>query len=169
MKKGKKLIVLFALANVLLFVLLFSSATWSWLSVGIGSNSNVISSSHFTFDIEVVKDGQNIDVTVNPNNNHDYLVEFETAGKYTVKITIPNTSTASNGYCKIVASKSGSLAQTYYKNVILQGTPNTYLEFEIETKEDNVKFTFVPSIGINTNNSFANNEQFLEIIFVQNN
>lgn len=67
MKKGKKLIVLFALANVLLFLLLFSSATWSWISVGTSSDVNVINSSHFNFDVEV-KNSENVEIVASEDN-----------------------------------------------------------------------------------------------------
>ena len=161
MKKGKK-ILLFAIANLFLFVTLFSSATWSWLSEGIGSNSNVISSSNFDFGVEVVKDGKNISVVT--DSQYGYLVELENSGIYTITIKLTDTSNAQNGYCKISAMKENSSVQNYYKNVVSQGEPSV-LTFNVETKEDNVKLLLIPSFGIASTNSFETNEAYLEIKF----
>ena len=114
MKKGKKLIVLFALANVLLFLLLFSSATWSWISVGTSSDVNVINSSHFNFDVEV-KNSENIEIVAS-EDSFGYSFNLENSGKYTITIKLTEKSNAQNGYCKITAIKEG-LTQTYNKNV----------------------------------------------------
>lgn len=164
MKKGKKLIVLFALANVLLFVLLFSSATWSWLSVGIGSNSNVINSSHFNFDVEVKKGDVNIDVVTGEGSQYGYFVKLESSGTYTITINLTEASNAQNGYCKILAKKEGSLTQTYYKNVITQGDLDV-LTFKVETFDKDVELLLIPSLGIASTNSFETNEAYLAIKF----
>ena len=159
MKKGKKLIVLFALANVLLFLLLFSSATWSWISVGTSSDVNVInSSSHFNFDVEV-KDSENVEIVSN-GDNFGYSFNLENSGKYTITIKLTEKSNAQNGYCKITAIKEG-LTQTYNKNVVIQGVfqgeSEEYLTFEIETTSDDVKLSFVPYLGIASTNTFEGN------------
>ena len=82
MKKGKKLIVLFALANVLLFLLLFSSATWSWISVGTSSDVNVINSSHFNFDV-TVKNSENVEIVIETARNEALVntTEIEVNGE----------------------------------------------------------------------------------------
>jgi hypothetical protein len=164
MKKTKKLIVLFALANVFLFVLLFSSATWSWLSVGIGSSSNVINLTHFSFDVEVVKDGENINVITGTGSKYGYFVKLESSGKYTITIKLTDASNAQNGYCKISAMNDNSLTKNYYKNIIFQGKLDV-LTFEIETKETNVDLLLIPSLGIASTNSFETSEAYLEINF----
>ena len=166
MKKGKKLILLIGLLNVLVCFLLFSSATWSWLSEGIGTDSNVISSSQFAFDVEV-KQGDQI-ISVENNNQYGYHFNFDGKGKYTVTIKILDTSTASNGYCKIVAKDENLLIRNYYKNVIFQGEVNSVLTFEIETFTDGMEVTFIPSIGIASMNNFADNEAYLAIEFNDN-
>ena len=158
MKKGKKLIVLFALANVLLFLLLFSSATWSWISVGTSSDVNVINSSHFNFDVEV-KDSENVEIVSN-GDNFGYSFNLESSGKYTITIKLTEKSNAQNGYCKITSIKEG-LTQTYNKNVVIQGVfqgeSEEYLTFEIETTSDDVKLSFVPYLGIASTNTFEGN------------
>ena len=166
MKKGKKIILLIALVNVLVCFLLFSSATWSWLSEGIGTDSNVINSSQFAFDVEV-KQGDQI-ISVENNNQYGYHFNFESKGKYTITIRIADTSTASNGYCKIVAKDENLLIRNYYKNVICRGEVNSVLTFEIETFADGMEFTFIPSIGIASTNSFSDNEGYLAIDFGNN-
>ena len=155
MKKGKKLIVLFALANVLLFLLLFSSATWSWISVGTSSDVNVINSSHFNFDVEV-KNSENVEIVAS-EDNFGYSFNLENSGKYTITIKLTEKSNAQNGYCKITAIKEG-LTQTYNKNVVIQGeVKEEYLTFEIETTSENVKLSFVPYLGIASTNTFEGN------------
>ena len=155
MKKGKKLIVLFALANVLLFLLLFSSATWSWISVGTSSDVNVINSSHFNFDV-TVKNSENV-LIVASEDNFGYSFNLENSGKYTITIKLTEKSNAQNGYCKITAIKEG-LTQTYNKNVVIQGkVKEEYLTFEIETTSENVKLSFVPYLGIASTNTFEGN------------
>ena len=155
MKKGKKLIVLFALANVLLFLLLFSSATWSWISVGTSSDVNVINSSHFNFDVEV-KNSENIEIVAS-EDSFGYSFNLENSGKYTITIKLTEKSNAQNGYCKITAIKEG-LTQTYNKNVVIQGeVKEEYLTFEIETTSDDVKLSFVPYLGIASTNTFEGN------------
>ena len=155
MKKGKKLIVLFALANVLLFLLLFSSATWSWISVGTSSDVNVINSSHFNFDV-TVKNSENV-LIVASEDNFGYSFNLESSGKYTITIKLTEKSNAQNGYCKITAIKEG-LTQTYNKNVVIQGEiKEEYLTFEIETTSDDVKLSFVPYLGIASTNTFEGN------------
>ena len=155
MKKGKKLIVLFALANVLLFLLLFSSATWSWISVGTSSDVNVINSSHFNFDVEV-KNSENIEIVAS-EDSFGYSFNLENSGKYTITIKLTEKSNAQNGYCKITAIKEG-LTQTYNKNVVIQGeVKEEYLTFEIETTSENVKLSFVPYLGIASTNTFEEN------------
>ena len=155
MKKGKKLIVLFALANVLLFLLLFSSATWSWISVGTSSDVNVINSSHFNFDVEV-KNSENVEIVAS-EDNFGYSFNLENSGKYTITIKLTEKSNAQNGYCKITAIKEG-LTQTYNKNVVIQGeVKEEYLTFEIETTSENVKLSFVPYLGIASTNTFEEN------------
>jgi hypothetical protein len=157
MKKGKKLLLTFVIINVFVLVTLFSSASWSWLSFGIATNTNTISSSHFTFDLNVVENStmENVQVTLNPENNHDYIVNFDNAGIYTIKITIPDISTASNGYCKILVY-NGLTAKTYFKNIISEGQLDQ-LEFELDIQTP-VKIIFTPSIGICSQNSFETNE-----------
>ena len=155
MKKGKKLIVLFALANVLLFLLLFSSATWSWISVGTSSDVNVINSSHFNFDVEV-KNSENVEIVAS-EDNFGYSFNLESSGTYTITIKLTEKSNAQNGYCKITAIKEG-LTQTYNKNVVIQGeVKEEYLTFEIETTSDDVKLSFVPYLGIASTNTFEGN------------
>ena len=155
MKKGKKLIVLFALANVLLFLLLFSSATWSWISVGTSSDVNVINSSHFNFDV-TVKNSENVEIVAS-EDNFGYSFNLENSGKYTITIKLTEKSNAQNGYCKITAIKEG-LTQTYNKNVVIQGeVKEEYLTFEIETTSDDVKLSFVPYLGIASTNTFEGN------------
>ena len=155
MKKGKKLIVLFALANVLLFLLLFSSATWSWISVGTSSDVNVINSSHFNFDV-TVKNSENVEIVAS-EDNFGYSFNLENSGKYTITIKLTEKSNAQNGYCKITAIKEG-LTQTYNKNVVIQGkVKEEYLTFEIETTSENVKLSFVPYLGIASTNTFEGN------------
>ena len=158
MKKGKKLIVLFALANVLLFLLLFSSATWSWISVGTSSDVNVINSSHFNFDV-TVKNSENVEIVSNGDNFGDSF-NLENSGKYTITIKLTEKSNAQNGYCKITAINEG-LTQTYNKNVVIQGVfqgeSEEYLTFEIETTSDDVKLSFVPYLGIASTNTFEGN------------
>ena len=155
MKKGKKLIVLFALANVLLFLLLFSSATWSWISVGTSSDVNVINSSHFNFDV-TVKNSENVEIVAS-EDNFGYSFNLENSGKYTITIKLTEKSNAQNGYCKITAIKEG-LTQTYNKNVVIQGeVKEEYLTFEIETTSENVKLSFVPYLGIASTNTFEEN------------
>ena len=155
MKKGKKLIVLFALANVLLFLLLFSSATWSWISVGTSSDVNVINSSHFNFDVEV-KNSENVEIVAS-EDNFGYSFNLESSGTYTITIKLTEKSNAQNGYCKITAIKEG-LTQTYNKNVVIQGEiKEEYLTFEIETTSDDVKLSFVPYLGIASTNTFEGN------------
>ena len=159
MKKGKKLIVLFALANVLLFLLLFSSATWSWISVGTSSDVNVINSSHFNFDV-TVKNSENVEIVAS-EDNFGYSFNLENSGKYTITIKLTEKSNAQNGYCKITAIKEG-LTQTYNKNVVIQGVfqgdaQEKYLTFEIETTSDDVKLSFVPYLGIASTNTFEGN------------
>ena len=155
MKKGKKLIVLFALANVLLFLLLFSSATWSWISVGTSSDVNVINSSHFNFDVEV-KNSENVEIVAS-EDNFGYSFNLESSGTYTITIKLTEKSNAQNGYCKITAIKEG-LTQTYNKNVVIQGeVKEEYLTFEIETTSENVKLSFVPYLGIASTNTFEEN------------
>lgn len=155
MKKGKKLIVLFALANVLLFLLLFSSATWSWISVGTSSDVNVINSSHFNFDV-TVKNSENVEIVAS-EDNFGYSFNLENSGKYTITIKLTEKSNAQNGYCKITAIKEG-LTQTYNKNVVIQGEiKEEYLTFEIETTSDDVKLSFVPYLGIASTNTFEGN------------
>ena len=158
MKKGKKLIVLFALANVLLFLLLFSSATWSWISVGTSSDVNVINSSHFNFDV-TVKNSENVEIVAS-EDNFGYSFNLENSGKYTITIKLTEKSNAQNGYCKITAIKEG-LTQTYNKNVVIQGVfqgeSEEYLTFEIETTSENVKLSFVPYLGIASTNTFEGN------------
>lgn len=155
MKKGKKLIVLFALANVLLFLLLFSSATWSWISVGTSSDVNVINSSHFNFDVEV-KNSENVEIVAS-EDNFGYSFNLESSGTYTITIKLTERSNAQNGYCKITAIKEG-LTQTYNKNVVIQGeVKEEYLTFEIETTSENVKLSFVPYLGIASTNTFEEN------------
>lgn len=158
MKKGKKLIVLFALANVLLFILLFSSATWSWISVGTSSDVNVINSSHFNFDV-TVKNSENVEIVAS-EDNFGYSFNLENSGKYTITIKLTEKSNAQNGYCKITAIKEG-LTQTYNKNVVIQGVfqgeTEEYLTFEIETTSDDVKLSFVPYLGIASTNTFEKN------------
>ena len=155
MKKGKKLIVLFALANVLLFLLLFSSATWSWISVGTSSDVNVINSSHFNFDVEV-KNSENVEIVAS-EDNFGYSFNLESSGTYTITIKLTERSNAQNGYCKITAIKEG-LTQTYNKNVVIQGeVKEEYLTFEIETTSENVKLSFVPYLGIASTNTFEGN------------
>ena len=155
MKKGKKLIVLFALANVLLFLLLFSSATWSWISVGTSSDVNVINSSHFNFDV-TVKNSENVEIVAS-EDNFVYSFNLESSGTYTITIKLTEKSNAQNGYCKITAIKEG-LTQTYNKNVVIQGeVKEEYLTFEIETTSENVKLSFVPYLGIASTNTFEEN------------
>lgn len=155
MKKGKKLIVLFALANVLLFLLLFSSATWSWISVGTSSDVNVINSSHFNFDV-TVKNSENVEIVAS-EDNFGYSFNLESSGTYTITIKLTEKSNAQNGYCKITAIKEG-LTQTYNKNVVIQGeVKEEYLTFEIETTSENVKLSFVPYLGIASTNTFEEN------------
>ena len=155
MKKGKKLIVLFALANVLLFLLLFSSATWSWISVGTSSDVNVINSSHFNFDV-TVKNSENVEIVAS-EDNFGYSFNLESSGTYTITIKLTEKSNAQNGYCKITAIKEG-LTQTYNKNVVIQGEiKEEYLTFEIETTSDDVKLSFVPYLGIASTNTFEEN------------
>jgi hypothetical protein len=158
MKKGKKLIVLFALANVLLFLLLFSSATWSWISVGTSSDVNVINSSHFNFDV-TVKNSENVEIVAS-EDNFGYSFNLESSGTYTITIKLTEKSNAQNGYCKITAIKEG-LTQTYNKNVVIQGVfqgeSEEYLTFEIETTSDDVKLSFVPYLGIASTNTFEGN------------
>ena len=163
MKKGKKLIVLFALANVLLFVLLFSSATWSWLSAGTSSNVHVINSSHFNFDVEV-KNSENVEIASIDDSDFGDSFNLASSGKYTITIKLTSASNAKNGYCKITAIKDG-LTQTYNKNVVIVGEVEEYLTFEIETKDENVKLSFMPYLGIASTNSFEANETYLEIKF----
>lgn len=166
MKKGKKLILLIALLNVLVCFLLFSSATWSWLSEGIGTDSNVINSSQFAFDVEV-KQGDQI-IGMEDSTQYGYHFNFSSKGKYTITIKLLDTSTASNGYCKIVAKDENLLIRNYYKNVICQGEVDSVLTFEIETFTDGMEFTFIPSIGIASMNSFTDNEVYLAIDFGNN-
>jgi hypothetical protein len=163
MKKTKKLIVLFALANVFLFVLLFSSATWSWLSVGIGSDSNVINSSHFNFDVEV-KSSDTGEVVSNKDIDFGCSFNLVNSGTYTITIELTDASNAQNGYCKIIAMKDGSLSQNYFKNVITQGNPDV-LSFEVKTLDNNVELLLIPYLGIASTNSFEINEAYLAIEF----
>ena len=166
MSKGKKFLLVFVMVNLFVLIIMFSSATWSWLSVGITTDTNTISSSHFTFDMKVVNKStqEEVLVTLSTQNNHDYIVNFDKTGTYTVTITIPNTSTALNGYCKIFANNNET-TQVYYKNIVSNGEPDK-LSFDIVINTVS-QVTFIPSIGICTQNSFELNEglviEFTEI------
>lgn len=165
-KKKKKILIAFGLLQILIFVICFTSTTFSWLSTSAGSDKNIITASSFDFDVAVEDESlDNTIVEVDSSNEYGYLVKLNTHGTYTVTIAINSETTAMNGYCKIVANKSGSLTQYYYKTVILQGKNSDYLTFTIETMDDNVSLLFIPSIGIAANNSFAENESYLLIDF----
>ena len=166
MFRRKKFLIAFGLIQILIFALYFSSATYAWLSKGIDSEANIISSS--TFDINVFVENEAGDMSaleVDSTNEHGYLVKLDSKGRYTVTISTSDLSTAKNGYCKIVANKQSCLAQTYYKVVITQGVENNTLTFTIETLQDNVSLLFIPSLGISANNSFETDEAYLSIDF----
>ena len=162
MKKDKKLIVLFSLVTVLI-VLLFSSATWSWLSVGTYSDVNVINSSHFNFDVEV-KNSENVEIVANEDDNFGYSFNLENSGKYTITIKLTEASNAQNGYCKIIATKDESTTKTYYKNVVTKGHISV-LTFEVETTDNNIVLSLAPYLGTTSINSFEANESYLAIDF----
>ena len=162
MKKGKKIILLIALANVLVCFLLFSSATWSWLSVGTYSDVNVINSSHFNFDVEV-KNSENVEIVAS-EDNFGYSFNLENSGKYTITIKLTEASNAQNGYCKIIATKDESTTKTYYKNVVTKGNISV-LTFEVETTDNNIVLSLAPYLGTTSINSFEANESYLAIDF----
>lgn len=166
MFKRKKFLIAFGLIQILIFVLYFSSATYAWLSRGIDSEANVISSS--TFDINVFVEneaGNDSEVEIDMTNEYGYSVRLDSKGVYKVTISIHDSSTAKNGYCKIVTNKQSCLAQIYYKVVITQGVENDTLTFEIETLQDDVSLLFIPCIGMSATNSFEGDEAYLSIDF----
>ena len=166
MFKRKKFLIIFALIQILIFVIYFSSTTDAWLSKGSDSEANVISSS--TFDINVFVEneaGDMSDLEVDSTNEHGYLVKLDSKGRYTVTISTSDLSTAKNGYCKIVANKQSCLAQIYYKVVITKGVDNDTLTFTIETLQDDVSLLFIPCLGMSASNSFEANEAYLSINF----
>ena len=166
MFRRKQFLIAFGLIQILIFALYFSSATYAWLSKGIDSEANIISSS--TFDINVFVENEAGDMSaleVDSTNEHGYLVKLDSKGRYTVTISTSDLSTAKNGYCKIVANKQTCLAQIYYKVVIIQGVENDTLTFTIETLQDDVSLLFIPCIGMSANNSFEADESYLSIDF----
>lgn len=165
-KKKKKILIALGLLQIFIFVICFTSTSFSWLSTGVGSNSNVITSAKFDFNVAVYNESlDNTIVEVDSSNEYGYLVLLNTHGTYTVTIAVSSDSTATSGYCKIVANKSGSLTQYYYKTVVLQGETNDYLTFTIETLDDNISLLFIPSLGMAANNSFEANESYLLVDF----
>lgn len=156
--KNKKYLFLILVLQIIVCFVFLTSTTWSWLSSEITSSSNIINTS--TFDIKVTFENEIIEdsiVEIEGNNEYGYLVTLQQAGNYTFHVSVKETSTATNGYCKIVANKAGSLTQYYYKTVISQGIESDTLSFEVETTEDNVTLLFIPCFGIPANDSFISN------------
>ena len=167
-KKKKKILIIFGLLQVLIFVICFTSTTFSWLSTSTGSDKNIITSAKFDFNVVVYNESlDNTIVEVDSSNQYGNLVKLDKNGTYTVTIAISSDSTATNGYCKIVANKAGHLTQYYYKTVVLQGENNDYLTFTIETLDDDVTLLLIPSLGIAANNSFDGNESYLLVDFTE--
>ena len=156
--KNKKHLLLITIFEIIVCFIFLSSTTWSWFSSGINSSSNVINTS--TFDISVTQNSEiipNSIFMVEGNSEYGYAVTLNQQGTYSFDIAVKDTSTALNGYCKIVASNANSLTHNYFKTVVMQGEESDTLSFEIQTTEDNVTLVFIPLIGIPANESFIDN------------
>lgn len=156
--KNRKYLLLIPILEIIVCFIFLSSTTWSWFSSGVNNSTNVINTS--TFDIAVTYDSEIISnsiVNVEGYNEYGYMIVLNQQGTYSFDIDVNDTSTALNGYCKIIASNTNSLTHNYFKTVVMQGEESDTLSFEIQTTEDNVTLVFIPLIGIPANDDFINN------------
>ena len=166
MGKKKKFLLVFLIMQLVITLILFSSASFSWLSEGVGSNANVISSSTFDIDIRVKNETNDDAVSIlEASNEFEYLVKLNNKGEYVVSIDLTDASTAKNGYCKIVCNHPSSLTQYYYISVIEGGVNSGTITFKVTTLDDNVTLLFIPSLGISARNDIPTDDSALEIDF----
>ena len=161
---SKRTLAIFAILQLVVVIICFSSTTLAWLSDSVGNDTNVISAS--TFDIGVAYNNQIADKQlkqIDGKNEYGYLVTLANTGVYEISISIKEGSNARNGYCKIIASRDNTNSQTFYKHLVSNGITNSVLTFTITTTESDVELLFVPGCGIPVSNSFENIESEFDI------
>ncbi len=91
--------------SILVCIIALSSVTYAWISTSLSSEPNVIMGSRFALTINVV-DENGVSVTGDQNDNGIYIYNFTNSGVYTVTLEMSSDTTATKGYCQIIANST---------------------------------------------------------------
>ena len=135
--------------GILLCIVSLCSATFAWFTNNLESGQNTLVAGSFDLEARVVA-GDDITsdancVTVTREENGALVCTLETAGTYTVKLSMTDEANV-KGYCKLTASNGEEyITAPISKNSETGINP---IQFTITTTEADVKLCFMPQWGI---------------------
>ena len=128
----------------LLCVVMMCSMTYAWFSDSIESEQNIIQGSRFALSVTII-DENNAVVNSTNNVNGVYTFNFTEEGEYTITLEMTEDSTASKGYCQIIAN-----AIDEYNTEVISKDGVQNITFKIKIENASI-ITFEPKLGISSN------------------
>ena len=142
---------LMPILSILMCLVFLCSASYAWFTATEKSGENVITSSFFALDINVLDEHGNV-VVVQDNTDGTQTCTFSEAGTYTVTLRMTNDTTASKGYCELtINSTEKKQTDPISKNPANGENPFT---FTIEVEAGTV-VVFEPKWGVSASSDIA--------------
>ena len=134
------------LMSLSLLCILFSitclcSTTWAWYNTSTASAGNSVESGVFDIDVSVVNaGGESLSVTKNANGKS--TCTFDTAGEYTVTVSVSDVATVASGFCLITIGE-----KVYATDLVTTEAPASF-KLTLSDSEAGSNIIFAPNWGI---------------------